>query len=249
MTEFRLALLSDVHGNADALDAALKDIKAHRPDRIAIAGDLVMNGPHPVETLARIRSLVSDGALVIQGNTDIAVADGDYAAAFPWMEDVPASQRAAAEWAREQLGEDDLEFLRGLPSERRLTANEELVLVCHASPGSQTQGLPTDLDPSVTVERVTRTDARVICCGHTHVSDIRDLGRRLIVNPGSCGYAFDGEASACWALVTIDDDGEPSAQLFRPRYDAQRASDEVSERGLPGDVYRAATIRTGRFIR
>jgi len=47
----------------------------------------------------------------------------------------------------------------------------------------------------------------------------------------------------------VDDDGEPSAQLFRPSYDAQAASDEVSERGLPGDVYRAATVRTGRFIR
>lgn len=249
MTEFRLALLADVHGNVAALEAALRDIAAHRPDRIAVGGDLVMNGPRPAETVARLRTLVSDGALVIAGNTDIAVADGDYAAAFPWMEDVPAAQRAAAEWAREQLGDEDLEFLRALPAERRVTANEELILVCHASPGSQTQGLPTDLDPSVTVERVTRTDARVICCGHTHVADIRDLGRRLIVNPGSCGYAFDGEASACWALVTVDDDGEPSAQLFRPRYDAQGASDEVSERGLPGDVYRAATIRTGRFIR
>ena len=249
MSEFRLALLSDVHGNVAALDAALKDIKSHKPDRIAVCGDLVMNGPRPSETVARLRGLVSDGALVIQGNTDIAVADGDYAAAFPGMEDVSASQRAAAEWAREQLSDEDLEFVRSLPAERRLTANEELILVCHASPGSQTQGLPTDLDPSVTVERVTRTDARVICCGHTHVADIRDLGRRLIVNPGSCGYAFDGEASACWALVTVDDDGEPSAELFRPRYDAQAASDEVSERGLPGDVYRAATVRTGRFIR
>jgi putative phosphoesterase len=249
MTEIRLALLSDVHGNVTALEAALKDIKAHKPDRIAIAGDLVMNGPRPAETLARLRSLAADGALVIQGNTDIAVADGDYAAAFPWMEDVPASQRAAAEWARDQLSDEDLDFLRTLPAERRLIANEEMVLVCHASPGSQTQGLPVDLDPSVTVERVTRTDARVICCGHTHVAEVRDLGRRLIVNPGSCGYAFDGEASACWALLTVDDDGEPSAQLFRPRYDAQAVSDEVSQRGLPGDVYRAATIRTGRFIR
>jgi putative phosphoesterase len=249
MTDFRLALIADVHGNVEALDAALKDIKSHRPDRIAIAGDLVMNGPRPAETLARIRALAADGALVIQGNTDIAVADGDYAAAFPWMEDVPASQRAAAEWAREQLSDEDLEFLRSLPAERRVSTNEELILVCHASPGSQTQGLPTDLDPSVTVERVTRTDARVICCGHTHVAEVRDLGRRLIVNPGSCGYAFDGDASACWALVTVDDDGEPAAQLFRPRYDAQAASDEVSARGLPGDVYRAATVRTGRFIR
>ena len=75
------------------------------------------------------------------------------------------------------------------------------MLACHGSPGSQTSGLPADLDPSLTVQRVTRTDARVIACGHTHVADMRELGRKLIVNPGSCGYAFDGSPDACWALL------------------------------------------------
>jgi diadenosine tetraphosphatase ApaH/serine/threonine PP2A family protein phosphatase len=114
-----------------------------------------------------------------------------------------------------------------------------------------TAGLPTDLDPTVTVERVTRTDARVICCGHTHVADVRELGRKMIVNPGSCGYAFDGDPAACWALLTLPDgeDAEPSAELFRPPYDAAAAAEEVAARGLAGDVYRAATIRTGRLIR
>lgn len=249
MTQLKLAVLGDMHGNILALDAALKDIKPRKLDRILICGDLVMNGPRPAETLARVRELEAKGAFVIQGNTDIAVADGDYAAAFPWLEDVPAPQLAAAEWAREQLSEEDLDYLRRLPAERRVHFDDELVLLCHGSPGSQTAGLPADLDSSVTVERVTRTDARVICCGHTHVSDVRELGRRLIVNPGSCGYAFDGEPTANWALLTLDTELDPTAQLFRPSYDAQAASEEVGARGLPGDVYRAATIRTGRFIR
>ena len=50
-------------------------------------------------------------------------------------------------------------------AERRVAVDSELVLVCHASPGSQTSGLSVDLDSSVTVERVTKTDARIICCG------------------------------------------------------------------------------------
>jgi putative phosphoesterase len=249
MTRLRLALLGDIHGNVAALEAALKDIKGKKVDRLLIAGDLVLNGPRPAEAVARVRELESEGALVIAGNTDIAVADGDLAAAFPWMEEVPAAQVAAADWAREQLDEEGLEYLRRLPAERRLRAGDDLVLVCHASPGSQTQGLTTDLDPSVTVERVTRTDARVVCCGHTHVADIRELGRKLIVNAGSCGYAFDGDPAACWALVTVGTESDPEAELHRPAYDAQAASEEVSGRGLPGDVYRAATIRTGRFIR
>lgn len=267
----RLAVISDVHGNLVALDAALTDIKRHKPDRIVVTGDLVFYGPRPAETVEQLRALESDGAAVIAGNTDIAVADFDYAAAFPWMDEVPVGHRAAAEWAHDQLSDDQVDWLRRLPAERRLWADSTLVLACHASPGSQTAGLATDLDPGVTMERVTRTDARVVACGHTHVADVRELGRKLICNPGSCGVAFDGSPDACWALLTIpdqpasasssdegdDDDSDddavvdlarPTAELFRPSYDAASTSDEVAQRGLPGDVYRAATIRTGRLI-
>jgi len=261
----RLAILGDVHGNILALEAALADIKRHKPDRLLITGDLVFFGPRPSDVVDRVRKLESDGAVAIQGNTDVAVADFDYSAAFPQFDDVPAGHRAAAEWAHDQLSDDQLDWLRRLPSERRVWAEGLLVLTCHGSPGSQTAGLSIDLDPAVTMERVTRTDARVIACGHTHVANVRELGRKLIVNPGSCGVAFDGDPGACWALLTIpdqpsdvddadldDDDvidlGHPTAELFRPAYDADTASDEVARRGLPTDVYRAATIRTGRSV-
>jgi protein phosphatase len=244
----RIALLGDIHGNVAALDAALAAIETARPDAIAIMGDLVMNGPRPSEVLSRVRALDAAGAYVVQGNTDIAVADFDFSAAFPWLDEVPAAQRAVAEWTHDQLSDDELAFLRRLPAERRIHVDDMLVLVCHASPGSQTEGLPADLDASVTVQRITRTDARAIACGHTHVAEVRDFGRRLIVNPGSCGYAFDGDAGAAWALLTVDGD-ELAATLQRAPYDPVPAADEVSARGLPGDVYRAATIRTGKFVR
>lgn len=246
----RLALISDIHGNLAALEAALAQIEKAAPDRILILGDLVQNGPRPAEVIEAVRSLESGGALVIAGNTDIAVADGDYTAAFPWLDEVPAGHRAVAEWTREQLSDEQLEYLRRLPAERRVAFDEdELLLGTHGSPGSQTQGLPADLDPAIMVQRVTRTDARVIACGHTHVADIRDFGRKLIVNPGSCGYAFDGTPDACWGLVTLDDGEEPEAELFRAPYDPNPTAELVAERGLAGDVYRAATIRTGRFVR
>jgi putative phosphoesterase len=249
MTALKVALVADVHGNALALQAALDAIARHEPNLIAVLGDLVLNGPRPAETLAMVKGLEAGGAIVIAGNTDIAVADGDYAAAFPWLDEVPVSHRAAADWARDQLGEEELDYLRRLPAERRIAFGDEFILACHASPGSQTSGLPADLDASVTMQYATRTDARVICCGHTHVADVRELGRKLLVNPGSCGYAFDGTPEACWALLTVSDAEEPRAELFRVPYDAQAAAEEVSLRGLPSDVYRAATIRTGRFVR
>lgn len=244
----RVALLGDIHGNIAALEAVLKELTRVRPDVIAITGDLVMNGPRPAEVVRRVRELEASGAVVIQGNTDIAVADFDYSAAFPWLDEVPAGHRAAAEWAHDQLSDDELDYLRRLPAERRIRDDGSMLLVCHASPGSQTAGLPEDLDPSVVTERVTRTDADVIGCGHTHVAAIREVGRRIICNAGSCGYAFDNDPSASWAMVTLDAD-TPAAELFRTPYAAQEVSDELSLRGLPGDIYRAATVRTGRFVR
>jgi hypothetical protein len=75
------------------------------------------------------------------------------------------------------------------------------------------------------------------------------VNRFLIETLAPASYAFDGWPDACWALVTIAEGSEPTAELRRATYDAQAAAEEVSARGLPSDVYRAATIRTGRFVR
>jgi predicted phosphodiesterase len=189
------------------------------------------------------------GAFVTLGNTDLAVSDGDYTAAFPWLADgVPESYEAAAEWARDQIGDDGIDFLRRLPSERRLRVGEAMILFCHASPGSLTDGLSADLDAVVTMERVGRTDAKVIVCGHTHLPEVREVGWRTIVNVGSAGYVFDGDPTASWVLIEIDESGI-KAEIHRTSYDVMAAANAVSARGLPGDVYRAATIRTGKLVR
>ena len=245
----RIAALSDVHGNLPALEAVHKAVNAARPDFVAICGDLVFNGPDPAGTLALVQELQRAGAFVTLGNTDVAVADGDFTAAFPWFtEGAPDSYQVAAEWARDQIGDDGIDFLRRLPSERRLRVGDDLVVFCHASPGSLTNGLGADLDPVVTIDRVSGTDAKVIVCGHTHLPEVREVGWRTIVNDGSAGYVFDGDPTASWALIEIDDDGV-RAEIHRTNYDVMAAANAVSARGLPGDVYRAATIRTGKLVR
>jgi putative phosphoesterase len=276
----RIAVLSDVHGNALALDAVRKALKKEKPDIVLIAGDLVMNGPEPGGTVEALREMERDGAIIVQGNTDVAVADADYAAAFPWyLEGIPDTIRAAAEWAHDALDDEQLAWLRRLPAERRVRIGDDLVLATHASPGSQTQGFDRDLDPSTVLERVSRTDARVICCGHTHMPDVQEFGWKVIVNDGSAGYVFDGDPTASWALVTIeapsngatpksaltdvddeaaidaDDDGDDAAdtvvraEIRRTDYDVLGTANAISARGLPGDVYRAATVRTGKLVR
>lgn len=279
----RIAVLSDVHGNVLALEAVRKAIKKEKPDVVLVAGDLVMNGAEPGAAIDAIREMERDGAIVVQGNTDVAVADADYAAAFPWMLEsgVPDAVRAAAEWAHDELDDEQLGWLRRLPAERRVRIGDDLLLVTHASPGSQTQGFDRDLDPSVVLERISRTDARVICCGHTHLPNVQEFGWKVVVNAGSAGYVFDGDPTASWALVTIAgrsngspvrtalsdvddteegdapedadrDDGSKTSvttEVRRTEYDVLAASNAISARGLPGDVYRAATVRTGKLVR
>ncbi len=245
----RIAVLSDIHGNAVALDAVRKAIRACRPDAILVAGDHALNGPDPSGVVDQLRELQSEGALVVQGNTDVAVADFDYAAAFPFLTDgVPEQIRTAAEWAHDALGEERLQWLRGLPAERRIRMDDTLVLVCHASPGSQTQGFDKMLDASVTMELSSRTDARVIACGHTHLPEVRDLGWKVIVNDGSAGYVFDGDPTASWAMIDIVGE-DVTSEIKRTAFDVLAVSNALSARGLPGDVYRAATVRTGKLVR
>jgi len=236
-----------------------KAVKKEKPDVVLVAGDHVMNGPEPGATVDAIREMERDGAIVVQGNTDIAVADGDYAAAFPWLLEsgITDPMRASAEWAHDALDDDQLAWLRRLPAERRVRIGDDLVLLTHASPGSQTQGFNRDLDPSTVLERISRTDARVICCGHTHIPDIQEFGWKVVVNDGSSGWVFDGDPTASWALVTIGDaadggDGDGSsitAEIRRADYDVLATANAIAERGLPGDVYRAATVRTGKLVR
>ena len=268
----RIAVLSDVHGNLVALEAVRKALKKEKPDVTLIAGDLVMNGPEPGATVDAIREMERDGAIVVQGNTDVAVADADFAAAFPGMLEsgVPDAIRAGAEWAHDALDDEQLAWLRRLPAERRVRIGEDLVLVTHASPGSQTQGFDQGLDPSTVLERISRTDARVICCGHTHIPHVHEFGWKVVVNDGSAGYAFDGDPTASYAIVTLgeatapasdDTDGESDGddgarsgatietEIKRAEYDVLAVSNAISARGLPGDVYRAATVRTGKLVR
>ena len=155
----RFAILSDVHGNAAALEAVRTAVHASAPDFVAVAGDLVLNGPEPAAAVDLLREMEAAGAVIVSGNTDIAVADFDYAAAFPWMADgVPDTFAAATEWANDALGDDRVHWLRRLPAERRLRADDgTMVLICHASPGSQTAGFDQALDPNVITERISRT--------------------------------------------------------------------------------------------
>ena len=109
--------------------------------------------------------------------------------------------------ARRAGSDEQLDWLRRLPAERRSARSRR-----HPRPGRARVARLADarLRPGPGRQRdlrarVGRTDARVICVGHTHLPEVRDLGWKVIVNAGSAGYVFDGDPTASWALVTIDD--------------------------------------------
>ena len=77
---------------------------------------------------------------------------------------------------------------------------------------------------------------------------MRDLGWKLIVNDGSAGYVFDGDPTASWALLDLVE-GEVTTEMRRTPFDVLSVANAISARGLPGDVYRAATVRTGKLVR
>jgi predicted phosphodiesterase len=110
------------------------------------------------------------------------------------------------------------------------------------------RGFDQALDANIVFERASATDARVICVGHTHIPEVRDLGWKVIVNAGSAGYVFDGDPTASWAVIDVHE-GNVTAEIRRTAFDAVAVANAISARGLPGDVYRAATVRTGKLVR
>jgi predicted phosphodiesterase len=212
----RVAALYDVHGNLPALEAALSDLDSEGADVLLSGGDLLL-GPQPAECL---ELLLERNATFIRGNCDRAVAvapDPD----DPWLDRV--------EWTAGRLGAEQLEFVRGWPEVVSLEV-EGLgpVLFCHGSPRSDEEIVtaitsPKRLDPMLDVVL-----EETVVGGHTHVQFDRRVGDRRLVNAGSVGLPYEGEAGiACWALLG------PDVELRRAHYDVERAVEALDESGYP----------------
>jgi diadenosine tetraphosphatase ApaH/serine/threonine PP2A family protein phosphatase len=209
-----VAALYDIHGNLPALEAVLAEVDA---DTILVGGDCVA-GPLPRETLALLKER---GATFIRGNADRQVGGG-----VP--EDDPWADRTA--WVREQLEDEDLAFLRGLPHPLGLEVDGlGSVLFCHGSPRSDEEIVTAITPPKRLDPMLDGVQERVIVCGHTHVQFDRLVGDRRLVNAGSVGMPYEGEPGiACWALLG------PDVELRRTRYDAEAAAERIRESGYPG---------------
>jgi putative phosphoesterase len=226
------AVITDIHANLPALEAALQRIDELGVARIYCGGDLVGYGPHPNEVCAL---LVEREIPTIYGNYDYAIArdEEDCGCAYVTKHDRELGQLSVA-WTLANTAPESKELMRGLPFELRFRVGATGVHLVHGSPRKVNEYLFED-KPTSLYERLAaaETDA-VLVFGHTHKPWVREHGGVLFVNCGSVGKPKDGDPRGAFALLTDTGSGLDVA-IERVAYDADRVAREVRAAGLPGE--------------
>jgi predicted phosphodiesterase len=234
----RYLILSDIHANVTALEAALAAAK-DRWDRVACLGDLVGYGPDPNEVVDRVRALDS---IAIRGNHDRAgcgLADA---------EDFNPVARAAALWTREQLRPENLTYLRELPPG---PLEVEGISLIHGAVRDEDEYV---VAPGQALACLLDAPSPVSFFGHTHLQggfsfhDNRlevfqprppggasfsalhiEQTTQYLLNPGSVGQPRDGDARAAFAISDLE---HHVVEFWRVPYDISVVQKRMTHAGL-----------------
>jgi diadenosine tetraphosphatase ApaH/serine/threonine PP2A family protein phosphatase len=235
----RLALLTDLHANREAVEAVLEHAAGQRVDRHALLGDFVGYGADPGWVVDTVAALVEGGAYAVMGNHDSAVVRG----ALPGMREEP---RYVIEWTRSRLSTKQLDFLAALP----LSLESEGRLFVHANAWAPEgwEYVHSRLDA---VRSLHATHQRITFCGHMHEPRLYHLSavgkagefvptsgmaipllpqRQWLVIPGSAGQPRDGNPAACYAVY---DDVAGELTYWRVPYDTESAGAKIRAARLP----------------
>lgn len=232
----KIALLSDVHANLPALRVALAVARRVGAERVVVAGDLVGDGPHPLEVVQALRQL---GAECIRGNVDrkvLRVAARKRRLAKGLRN--PDGQKRNRAWTAARLCQspDALDWLRSLPPALRLEVGVRPVLVVHGSPRGDTDYVyPTLTPPALRakLEPVEGERPAVLVCGHSHLPFARAVDGVLVINCGSVGRPADGDPRGSLALLEVDG-ATARARLIRFAYPLEPLINDLSAREVPG---------------
>lgn len=216
----RIAVVADLHGNLDALEAVLAE--AAGSDLLVVNGDLA-DGPFPSETLDRLMAL-GDRALGLRGNGDrwlLDACEGRYQPRDPGVDDL-------IRWVAGRLTPAQRAYLAAL-SLRRTLDHPRLGRLgfCHATARSDNEMLLVDATLDHARAALAGLDAPTVFLGHSHMPFDRLFDRRRVVNTGSVGMPY-GHGGASWALV------DEAVTLRRTSYDARAAAARVAGSGMPG---------------
>jgi putative phosphoesterase len=223
----RALIIADVHGNWEALQAVLQE--PH--DLLIFLGDAVDFGPEPGPCIDELRTRVTYG---VRGNHDHGTAFGVSCRSFgAWQ----AWDEATHVHTLRLIEESQRAFLRALPLHHRVEIGGTRFYLTHASPSdSLYRYLPADASEDALAHEVSLIDAEVLLVGHTHVPMARQVGRTMIVNPGSVGMPRDGGPGARYAVW---EDGR--LDLRTAAYDVEAAVRSLSGLSLPPAVFQGIT--------
>ncbi|MFK0022995.1 metallophosphoesterase family protein [Streptomyces sp. NPDC090798] len=192
----RVAVLSDIHGVLPALEAVLAEPEVSAADVVVLTGDIAA-GPQPVEVLDLLVKKGDERPLVwIAGNADRELVEYRRGERMAIPDPI-------APWAADQLRDDQIDFLAGLPKTRTLSVTGlGEVLFCHATPRDDEEMVVVDSRPARWAEVFADLDdtVRTVVCGHTHMPYVRLAHGRQVVNPGSVGMPY-GHPGAHWSLL------------------------------------------------
>jgi putative phosphoesterase len=210
----RVAVLSDVHGNAVALEAVLAELEDDPPDLVVFGGDLTW-GPLPAETLRLVENL-STPARFVRGNAERALLE---------PEEEPTER---ARWLRERHVSTALAFLATFAEHLTVdVATLGPVLFCHGSPRSDEELVTPETPEERMRALAVGVQEQTIVSAHTHLQFDRRIAGVRSVNPGSIGMPYEGRSGAFWALLG------PDVELRRTDYDVGAAVDLYRASGDP----------------
>ena len=242
----KLALISDIHANLEAMTAVVDDVRSQGVGTFVCLGDIVGYGADPIACVDLLRSL--EPVVVIQGNHDV------YAADERDLENFNPLAQAATLWTRQQLDRPRRDWLQNLPLRADLPPDIELV---HATPSEPESWSYVRFAGEGALAMLDQT-SRLCFYGHTHVpmafrqldGSIDQLaeprydlktGERWLVNVGSVGQPRDGDWRAAWVLLDLE---AQTLELRRVEYDLQACQAKILAAGLPERL--AERLQIGR---
>jgi putative phosphoesterase len=228
-----VAVVTDIHANLPALEAALARIDELGIETIYCGGDLVGYGPHPNEVCAAIQLRAIP---TIYGNYDYAIGRDleDCGCAYRDPHERAVGQ-LSVDWTLAHVTDEAKAFMRSLPFDRRWNLAGRRVRLVHGSPRKVNEYLFED-KPARTFERIAAmADCDVLVFGHTHKPWVHEYGGVRFVNCGAVGKPKDGDPRAAFAVLSERDE-EVVVTIERVPYDALSVAREMRAVGLPDEL-------------
>ena len=232
----KIAIISDIHGNMDALESVLTDIKKEGCSKIFCLGDIAMAGPEPKKTISKIHALMqSKDFYIIQGNTDKMLSVFSFGT-FNAVSDTNAVMGSAYMADSRLLTEEEKSFLSELPETKEIELFGIKILLVHGSPRRNNENIYPNMKIEEIEEMIKDTKADVIFCGRTHMPcGYQTNTNQTVVNVGSVGRPFSEKPDSCYAIMNIDENTKEFQikHKFVP-YNVELASKKIEDRKFEG---------------